>query len=185
MALPGEGLRQHLTKVRQQLVGRRLQRSHEAQHRGEAHLALAPLDARDLHDRQTGRVCQVLLGRSPTVTRARVSQRRERDRRAPRRIVEGITALDQNQPGNVRRPVLLLGREPIGSYDRRHMGLILLAVCVAAAVEADGTLQTVSIVVAVLNGLSMLGQMGEASGGQAAGATTLLNFVTSVPDWGF
>jgi hypothetical protein len=93
--------------------------------------------------------------------------------------------LDQNQPGNVRRPVLLLGREPIGSYDRRHMGLILLAVCVAAAVEADGTLQTVSIVVAVLNGLSMLGQMGEASGGQAAGATTLLNFVTSVPDWGF
>lgn len=61
------------------------------------------------------------------------------------------------------------------------MGLIFLGICVAAAVNMpDGTVKTVAIVVAVLNGLSLIGQMGEAQRVEQAGATTALNFLTAV-----
>jgi hypothetical protein len=59
------------------------------------------------------------------------------------------------------------------------LGLIFLAICVAAAVmlSGEGTIQTIAIVVAVLNGLSLFGQMGEAG---PPGATTLLNLLTAI-----
>jgi hypothetical protein len=64
------------------------------------------------------------------------------------------------------------------------VGLILLGLCVAAAVVNEGTAQTVAIVVAVLNGLSMVGQMGEAGRGEPAGATTTLNMLTALAGLG-
>ena len=61
------------------------------------------------------------------------------------------------------------------------MGIILLAICVGAAINLDaGPVKTVAIIVAVLNGLSLIGQMGEARRGESAGATTALNFLTSL-----
>ena len=64
------------------------------------------------------------------------------------------------------------------------VGLVLLGVCIVAAVINDGTAQTVAVVVAVLNGLSMLGQMGEAARGEPASATTTLNMLTAVAGTG-
>jgi Family of unknown function (DUF6518) len=86
---------------------------------------------------------------------------------------------------NVLAPVLAAGLIEIDddADDRRYrqlMGLIFLGLCVAAAVINDGTAQTVAIVVAVLNGLSMVGQMGEAARGEPAGATTTLNMLTAL-----
>ena len=55
------------------------------------------------------------------------------------------------------------------------MGFITLGICVAAAATLDGTLQTVAIVVAVANGLSLLSMMGSRDGN----AEITLNFVTA------
>lgn len=67
-----------------------------------------------------------------------------------------------------------------------HMGLILLAICIGAAVNlsGEGAVQTVAIVVAVLNGLSLVGQMGEARRGEPAGATSALNMLTALAGLG-
>jgi hypothetical protein len=64
------------------------------------------------------------------------------------------------------------------------MGLIFLAICIAAAINLDGTLKTVAIVVAALNGLSMVGQMRTAHYGQAADASSALNLLTTVAGLG-
>ena len=60
------------------------------------------------------------------------------------------------------------------------MGLLLLGVCIFAAVNlaGEGTIQTVAIVNAVLNGLSLIGQMGEAGRAEPAGAASALSFLT-------
>jgi len=63
-------------------------------------------------------------------------------------------------------------------------GLIFLAVAVAAAIRLDGTWQIVAIVVAALNGLSLVGQLGERNRGESAGGTTLLNFLTAIAGLG-
>ncbi len=60
------------------------------------------------------------------------------------------------------------------------LGLIFLAIAVAAAIRLDGTFQTIAIVVAALNGLSFLGQLAERNRGETAGGTTLLNFLTAI-----
>ncbi len=60
------------------------------------------------------------------------------------------------------------------------MGLMLLGACVVAAVNLhEGRLQPGAIVNAVLNGLSFLGQMGEANRGESAGAASALSFSPS------
>jgi hypothetical protein len=59
-------------------------------------------------------------------------------------------------------------------------GLIFFAIAVAAAIRLDGTFQIVAIVVAALNGLSLVGQFVERNRGETPSGTTLLNFLTAI-----
>lgn len=64
------------------------------------------------------------------------------------------------------------------------MGFLFLAVCVAAVLAAEGTLRTIAIVVAGLNGLALVYQMAQEGRGEPADATTALHFLTTIAGLG-